>query len=47
MRKNFGKQTWVYPMPVLMIGTYDESGVPDVMTEAIHQSSLFAPLTML
>lgn len=34
MRKNFGKQTWVYPMPVLMIGTYDENGVPDVMNAA-------------
>ena len=34
MRKNFGKQTWIYPMPVLMIGTYDENGVPDVMNAA-------------
>ena len=34
MRKNFGKQTWVYPMPVFMIGTYDENGVPDVMNAA-------------
>ena len=31
MRKNFGPRTWLYPMPVLMIGTYDENGVPDVM----------------
>ena len=26
MRKNFGVQTWLYPMPVLIIGTYDENG---------------------
>ena len=34
MRKNFGAQTWVYPMPVLIIGTYDESGVPNAMNAA-------------
>ena len=26
MRKNFGKKTWLYPMPVLIIGTYAEDG---------------------
>ena len=26
MRKNFGAKPWLYPMPVLMIGTYDENG---------------------
>ena len=23
MRKNFGAKTWLYPIPVLIIGTYD------------------------
>ncbi|MBQ9775773.1 MAG: flavin reductase family protein [Lentisphaeria bacterium] len=42
MRKNFGVQTWLYPMPVLMIGTYDENGNPDVMNAAwggIHDTN--------
>ena len=34
MRKNFGKQTWMYPLPVLIIGTYDENGKPDAMNAA-------------
>ena len=34
MRKNFGAQTWLYPMPVLIIGTYDETGVPNAMNAA-------------
>ena len=34
MRKNFGAQTWVYPMPVLIVGTYDENGVPNAMNAA-------------
>ena len=34
MRKDFGKKTWMYPMPVLIIGTYDESGAPDAMNAA-------------
>ena len=34
MRKNFGKKTWLYPMPVLIISTYDEFGNPDVMNAA-------------
>lgn len=34
MRKNFGAKTWLYPMPVLMVGTYDENGVPNVMNAA-------------
>ena len=28
MRKNFGVKTWIYPQPVLMLGTYDEKGMP-------------------
>lgn len=34
MRKNFGAKTWLYPMPVLMIGTYDENGSPNLMNAA-------------
>jgi flavin reductase (DIM6/NTAB) family NADH-FMN oxidoreductase RutF len=34
MRKNFGAKTWLYPMPVLIVGTYDETGVPNAMNAA-------------
>lgn len=34
MRKNFGKKSWLYPMPVLIIAAYDETGVPNVMNAA-------------
>ena len=34
MRKYFGPQTWVYPMPVLIIGTYNEKGEPNAMNAA-------------
>ena len=34
MRKNFGAKTWLYPMPVLIIGTYDENQVPNAMNAA-------------
>lgn len=34
MRKNFGKKTWLYPMPVLIVGTYDEGGTPNAMNAA-------------
>ncbi len=42
MRKNFGAQTWLYPMPVLIVGTYDENGSPDAMNAAwggIHDTN--------
>ncbi|WP_294507449.1 flavin reductase family protein [uncultured Victivallis sp.] len=42
MRKNFGVQTWLYPMPVLIVGTYDEAGTPDAMNAAwggIHDTN--------
>ena len=45
MRKNFGAQTWLYPMPVLIIGTYDENGSPNVMNAAwggIHDTNQIA-----
>lgn len=34
MRKNFGAKPVLYPMPVLLIGSYDENGVPNVMNAA-------------
>ena len=34
MRKNFGAKAMVYPMPVLIIGSYDEYGVPNAMNAA-------------
>ena len=34
MRKNFGKKSWLYPMPVLIVAAYDEKGVPNAMNAA-------------
>ena len=34
MRKNFGTKPYMYPMPVLIIGSYDENGVPNAMNAA-------------
>ena len=34
MKKDFGVKTWLYPMPVLMIATYNEDGAPNVMNAA-------------
>jgi len=34
MRKNFGVKTWIYPQPVLIIGTYDENDRPNAMNAA-------------
>ena len=34
MRKNFGAKSWFYPLPVLIIGTYNENGTPDAMNAA-------------
>ena len=34
MRKNFGAKCWLYPMPVLIVGTYDENGAPNAMNAA-------------
>ena len=43
MRRDLGRKPWFYPLPVLIIGTYDEDGVPDAMNAAypgVHQSAL-------
>ena len=34
MRKNLKAKAYMYPLPVLIIGTYDENGVPDAMNAA-------------
>lgn len=34
MRKDLGKKSWLFPMPVFIIGTYDENGNPDAMNAA-------------
>ena len=34
MKTNLGNKNWLFPMPVLMIGTYGEDGTPDVMNAA-------------
>ena len=34
MRKDFGKKPWFYPLPVLIVGTYDENGKADAMNAA-------------
>ena len=34
MKKNIGVKTALYPMPVFIIGTYDENGTPDAMNAA-------------
>lgn len=34
MRKNFGSNPWFYPLPVLIIGTYNPDGTADAMNAA-------------
>lgn len=34
MRKNFDVKPWFYPLPVLLVGSYDESGKADLMNAA-------------
>lgn len=34
MRKNFGTKPWFYPLPVLIVGSYDENGKADAMNAA-------------
>lgn len=34
MRKNLGAKTYLYPQPVLIVGSYDENGVADAMNAA-------------
>lgn len=34
MRKDLGSKTYLFPMPVLIIGTYDDQGLPNAMNAA-------------
>ena len=34
MRKNFGANPWMYPMPVLIVAAYDEEGKANAMNGA-------------
>ena len=34
MRKNFGPKCWLFPMPVFIVGSYDENGNPNAMNAA-------------
>ncbi|MDO5378349.1 MAG: flavin reductase family protein [Clostridia bacterium] len=34
MRKDFGAKPWLYPLPVLIVGSYDAQGRPDAMNAA-------------
>ena len=46
-KKDFGVKTWLLPMPVLMVASYGEGGLPNVMAAAwggtvapVHQEKL-------
>ncbi len=45
-RINFGSKPWVVPMPVLIIGTYDENGVPNAMNAAWGMISDFKEISI-
>ena len=34
MKKNLGPNPFIFPLPVLIVGTYDGNGVPDAMNVA-------------
>lgn len=34
MKKSFKPQSWIYPQPCVVIGTYDKEGKPDAMVAA-------------
>ena len=46
MRRNFGAKAILYPMPVLIIGTYDEEGKPNAMNAAWGGISEEAEITI-
>ncbi len=42
MRKDFGSQSWLFPMPVLIVATYGDDGKPNAMNAAwggIHDTN--------
>jgi flavin reductase (DIM6/NTAB) family NADH-FMN oxidoreductase RutF len=34
MKKSLGAKTFLFPTPVLLVGTYDQEGKPNLMTAA-------------
>ena len=46
MRKNFGAKPYLYPQPVLIVGSYDAQGNPDAMNAAWGGISDSAQITM-
>ena len=47
MKKNFGPKAWLYPMPALIIGSYDENGIADAMNAAWGGLSILCRLRHL
>lgn len=45
-RIDFGAKPFLYPMPVLIIGTYDENGVPNAMNAAWGMISDFKEVSI-
>ena len=45
-RVNFGAKPLMYPQPVLIIGTYDENGVPNAMNAAWGITTDFQEITI-
>ena len=45
-RVDFGSKPWILPMPVLIIGTYDENGVPNAMNAVWGMVSDFKEVTI-
>lgn len=45
-RIDFGVKPWVFPMPVLIIGTYDKNGVPNAMNAAWGMISDFGEISI-
>ncbi len=45
-RTNFGAKPLMYPQPVLIIGTYDENGVPNAMNAAWGITTDFKEITI-
>ena len=39
MRKNFGAKPFLYPQPVMILGTYDENGKANAMNAASTTNS--------
>lgn len=45
-RMDFGAKPFVFPMPVLIIGTYDENGIPNAMNAAWGMITDFQEITI-